>query len=86
MVECPIECVRSACPDPDFIEKNGAWLLTIIGVFAACLGTVLTYFLKSRCKKISCCGVSCDRDVVELSPQDITVSAQGTSNGSHQVS
>ena len=73
MVDCPIDCVRSACPDPDWLEKHSAWLLTIIGVFAACVGTVLTYFLKSRCKKIRCCGMTCDRDVVELSPQDVTV-------------
>ena len=77
-VECPIECVRSACPDPDFIEKNGAWLLTIIGVFTACVGTVLTYFLKSRCKKIKCCGMSCDRDVLELSPQDVEVTSRSS--------
>jgi len=76
MVECPIACVRSACPDPDFIEKNGAWLLTVIGVFSACVGTVFTYFLKSRCKKISCCGVACDREVVALSPKRVEVVAE----------
>lgn len=73
MVECPIECVRSACPDPDFVEKNGAWLLTVIGVFATCIGTVFAYLLKSRCKTIKCCGVACDRDVVALSPKSIEV-------------
>ena len=73
MVDCPIECVRSACPDPDFLEKHSAWLLTIIGVFAACIGTVLTYFLKSRCSKIKFCCISCDRDVVELDASQIEV-------------
>ena len=72
-VECPISCVRSACPDPDFLEKHGAWLLTIIGVATACIGTVLTYFIKSRCKKIKCCGMSCDRDVIELSPSEVEI-------------
>lgn len=72
-VECPIECVRSACPDPDFIEKNGTWLLTVIGVLVACVGTTLTFFLKSRCKKIKCCGLACDRDVVALDPKEIDV-------------
>tara|TARA_Y100000385_G_scaffold210355_1_gene218248 strand:- start:8 stop:259 length:252 start_codon:yes stop_codon:yes gene_type:complete len=72
-VACPISCVRAACPDPDFIEKNGAWLLTVIGVFIGCVGSVFTYLLKSRCKKISCCGVSCDRDVLALDPKDIKI-------------
>ena len=76
MVECPIECVRSACPDPDFIEKNGAWLLTVIGIFSALVGTVFTYFLKSRCKRIKCCGLLCDRDVVALDPSHVQVAVQ----------
>ena len=78
MVECPIECVRSACPDPDFVEKNGAWLLTVIGLVTAAIGAVLTYFLKSRCKKIKCCGIVCDRDVVELKPDDIDIKTSET--------
>ena len=75
---CPIECVRSACPDPDFIEKNGAWLLTVIGLFSACMGTIFAYLLKSRCKKIKCCGLECDRAVVELDAQDIEVTKNPT--------
>ena len=74
-VACPIECVRSACPDPDFIEKNGAWLLTVLAGITACFGGVLTYFLKSRCSRIQCWGMSCVRDVVELKPKDVVVSA-----------
>ena len=58
---------------PDFIEKNGAWLLTIVGVATGCLGTLVAYFLKSRCKKIKACGLECDREVVALEPQDVTV-------------
>ena len=65
MDHCPIHCVRAACPDPDFIERNGAWLLTVLGMGGACAGGLLTYFLKSRCKKIQCCGLSCDRDVLD---------------------
>ena len=74
-VECPISCVRAACPDPDFIEKNGAWLLTVIGVFTACVGSVFAYFLKSRCKKIKCCGVSCDREVQSIEEIEMEVQA-----------
>ena len=79
MVECPIEGVRSACPDPDFVEKNGAWLLTVIGLVTAAVGTILTYFLKSRCKRIKCCGMSCDRDVVTLEREDLAL-GEKTSN------
>lgn len=65
-IECPIECVRSACPETDFLEKHGAWVLTVVGLGAACIGTVLTYFLKSRCSHIECCGLKLDREVVSV--------------------
>ena len=64
--ECPLECVQavhSAC-DPDFLEKNGAWLLTVIGGLGGCFGMMLTYFLNSRCRRIDMCGCSCVRDVL----------------------
>lgn len=70
---CPIDCVNSGCPQPDFIERNGAWVLTIAGMGAACVGTVLTYFLKSRCRKIRCCGLECDRTPVELDAADVEI-------------
>ena len=35
-------------PDPDFIMRNGGWLITVVGVFSACVGGVLTYFLKKE--------------------------------------
>ena len=74
MVECPIECVRGACPDgPDFLEKNGAFLLTVIASASACLALTFTYFLKSRCKNIQTPCVSCQRDVVELDAKDVEV-------------
>ena len=56
---------------PDFLEKHGAWLLTIVGVGVGCVGTLLAYFLKSRCKKIKVCGLECDRDVLALDPKEI---------------
>ena len=52
--------------EPDFVERNGAWLLSVLGVVSACVGGVLTYFLKSRCSRIRCCGVECERDVLDL--------------------
>jgi len=75
-VVCPIECVKSGCDDPpDFLEKHNAFLLTLIASLSACVGIVLTYFLKSRCKNIKTPCVSCDRDVIALDPQDIEVSS-----------
>jgi hypothetical protein len=52
--------------EPDFIERNGAWVLTIVGMFITCLSGVLVYFLKSRCTTIKCCGFECQRDVLDL--------------------
>jgi len=72
---CPIECVRSACPDPDFIEKNGTWLLTVIAGFSGCMGMLLSYFLKSRCRTVKCCGVQLERDVISLKPSDIEITS-----------
>ena len=51
---------------PDFIERNGAWLLSVLGVLSACVSGMLAYFLRSRCKKIKCCGCECERDVLAI--------------------
>ena len=74
-VLCPVQCVRSGCPDPDFLEKNGTWLLTVIAAFIGCVGTMFTFFLKSRCKQISCCGMNCVRDVVPLKANDVEITS-----------
>ncbi len=66
-IVCPVECVNSACTPPDFIERNGTWLLTMIGVVGGGLGAVLTYFLKSRCTDIDVCCVKCRRDPLPVS-------------------
>ena len=57
--------------DHDFIERNGTWLLSMVGVLGGCLTGVLAYVLKSRCKRISCFGLSCDREVVALEVKDV---------------
>ena len=61
MIECPIECVRAACPDPDFLEKHETFVLTMTATISATLTALLSYFLKSRCTKIKCFGMSCMR-------------------------
>ena len=63
MVTCPIECVKD---NPDFIERNGAWLLSVIASSSALFGYPLSYLLKSRCKKIDCWGLKCDRTPIDL--------------------
>lgn len=69
---CPIDCVRAACPDPDFLEKHSTFVITMTASASGLLGVIFAYFLKSRCRKISCFGVSCERDPVQL-----TVAADG---------
>ena len=76
MTVCPIDCVRAACPEPDFLEKHSTFVLTITASLSATLGVILSYILKSRCKKIKCCGLSCDREPIELTVEDATVQTQ----------
>ena len=60
---------------PDFIQKNGTWLITVIGLFSACIGAILTYFLKSRCTEIKCLGLSCKRQVIDLANNEVEVTS-----------
>lgn len=41
-----------------------SFLLTAIGMLIGCCGGVLTCILKSRCTKISFCGITLERDVI----------------------
>jgi len=70
---CPISCVKSGCDSPDFLEKHSTFFITLIGSLGACLGIVFTYFLKSRCKKISTPCLTCDRDVIEIKKENIEI-------------
>jgi hypothetical protein len=73
-IVCPIECVKAGCETPpDFLEKHSTFLITLLGSFGACLGVVFTYFLKSRCKKISTPCFTCDRDVIEIKQENIEI-------------
>ena len=73
---CPLECVQLVCDKEDFVEANGAWVLSIVGMAIACFGTLFTYFLRSRCKTIKCACLECDRNVVELDARETTVRAE----------
>lgn len=61
---------------PDFLQRNGTWLLTLAGLIIGCVGAVLTYFLKSRCTEISFGCVSCKRQPLELQASDINITAE----------
>lgn len=52
---------------PDFVERNGAWLLSVLGISMTCISGVLVCVLRSRCRTIKCCGLECERDVLDAS-------------------
>jgi hypothetical protein len=58
---------------PDFIERNGTWVLSVLAVLVGCGGTLLAFCLKSRCRNIKCCGAECDRDVLAIDPKSIEI-------------
>ena len=47
-----------------FVEINGAWVLSFSAVLSACVSGTFIYFLKSRCSRIKCFCIECNRDVV----------------------
>jgi len=60
--------------EPDFLERNGTFLLTALGLMGGCAGSMMVYFLKSRCSEIKLCWgcVNCVReplpaDAIEVS-------------------
>ena len=44
-----------------FIEVNGTWVITFTGILSACVSGTLVYLLKSRCTRIQCGCLSCER-------------------------
>lgn len=70
---CPIECVNIGCPQPSFLQQHETFLLTLIASLSGCIGIMFSYFLKSRCKKIEFCCLKCDRDVLQITQNDIEI-------------
>jgi len=68
-VSCPIECIHRETPG--WLEKHEGFVLTLVATISGIIGVILTYFLKSRCKKIDCMCVKCDRDVLSIDPNTI---------------
>ena len=59
-----------------FVEKNGAFLLTMSTVFTGCISGMLVYVLKSRCTTIKLCWgcFNCEREVIPSNQLNITTS------------
>lgn len=58
-ITCPVECLTYDAED--WLTKHSTFTLTLVGSLSACIGVVMSYFLKSRCSKISIGCISCDR-------------------------
>ena len=55
-----------------FIKENSEFLLIVIGAVSAICGGCFAFILKSRCTRISCCGVVIDRDVLPANLVNVT--------------
>jgi hypothetical protein len=40
----------------------------------------MAYMIRSRCTKIRCCGLECERDVIKLTAEDLTA-MEGSGGG-----
>ena len=47
-----------------FIQENGTWIITFLGICGACCSGLTIYFLKSRCSHIKLCwgAIECIRE------------------------
>mgnify|MGYP003130838527 CR=1 FL=1 len=64
----------------DFLQKNSAFLLSVIGILGVCGSAVLRFVLKSRCIEIKCCGCYIKRDVIPADQIELSVPASATQN------
>jgi hypothetical protein len=44
-----------------------------IAAAGACLGMILQFVLRSRCTTIKCCGIMCERSVLDLEAIDLEI-------------
>lgn len=56
----------------DSLNGSEQFMLITGGIAAAgaCLAMILQFILKSRCSRIRCCGVECDRQVIDITASD----------------
>lgn len=66
---CPIECFKD--DPPDFLSKHSTFVLTFASLISGGFTLLLTYFLKSRCTKVSLFCIRCEREPVPLDALDV---------------
>ena len=59
----------------EYTQRNSGFLITVLGLLGTCVAGIAVYFLKSRCTRIACCGMSCERDVV---PAELAMGGQAS--------
>ena len=57
-----------------------SFLIGCIGLVAGMFGGFLTFLLRSRCSKIKCCGIECERSVPTTPVEPIEVRTVSISN------
>ena len=72
-INCPIQCIKAGCDEKDWLVTHESFVLIITATISATLGVMFSYFLKSRCTRISFCGFSCDRTPVDLEAVDLAI-------------
>jgi len=58
----------------DFLERNGGFLITILGILGAGCSAMMVYFLKSRCSNINICWgcLSCIREPLPVNMVEVS--------------
>ena len=69
---CPIECFKD--DPPDFLSKHSTFVLTFSSLVSGGFALLLTYFLKSRCTTLKICCIKCEREPLNLQPEQVEVS------------
>jgi hypothetical protein len=59
-------------------ERTFMLISGAIAAGGACLGMILSFALKSRCTTIKCCGLQCDRQVVDLQASDLEIGVRNS--------
>jgi len=48
----------------DFVSANSTFLLSAMAMALSAVGLFFTFLLRSRCERLRCCGMECDRQVL----------------------
>jgi len=62
------------------LPVSESFLIGCIGLLAGMCGGFLTFLLRSRCSKIKCCGIECERVVPTETPEAIEVRSVSINN------